>query len=251
MKDIVQKEGYYHYGEAILEGGVTALNFVFLNKYKALISNNVLSKHYPSLRPENESSIRKRRILKSFVSGGLAGATTISILYPLGFMRTRLATDVGSKEERIYPRGMRDVFSKIWQTDGVRGFYKGYGIALISVSMHRFVYLGGYDYIKSEYDDSDGKQRMSLGKRFCAAQLVSMAASTIHYPLDCVRRRLMMEAGKTKYERKYNNTLHCFKRVLAEEGIKGFYLGLQMNLIRCVGSALVLVSYDELKRALT
>ena len=112
---------------------------------------------------------------------------------------------------------MRDVFSKIWQTDGVRGFYKGYGIALISVSMHRLVYLGGYDYIKSEYNDgdSDGKQRMSLGKRFCAAQFVSMAASTIHYPLDCVRRRLMMEAGKTKYERKYNNTLHCFKCVLA------------------------------------
>ena len=41
----------------LIEGGVTALNFVFLNKYKALISNNVLStfeQHYPSLRPENE-----------------------------------------------------------------------------------------------------------------------------------------------------------------------------------------------------
>jgi len=260
FKDIIQKEGILSLWRGntptiLIEGGVTALNFVFLNKYKALISNNVLSileQHIPSLRPENEGGIRKRRILKSFVSGGLAGATTISILYPLGFMRTRLATDVGNKAQRMYPRGMRDVFKKIWQTDGVRGFYKGYGIALISVSMHRFVYLGGYDFIKSEYDDdSHGKQRMSLGKRFCAAQLVSMAASTIHYPLDCVRRRLMMEAGKTKKERKYNNTLHCFKRVLAEEGIKGFYLGLQMNLIRCVGSALVLVSYDELKRALT
>ena len=261
FKDIIQKEGLLSLWRGntptiLIEGGVTALNFVFLNKYKALISNNVLSsleQHYPSLRPENErSTVRKRRILKSFVSGGLAGATTISILYPLGFMRTRLATDVGNKAQRIYPRGMRDVFKKILHTDGVRGFYKGYGIALFSVSMHRLVYLGGYDYIKSEYDDdSHGKQRMSLGKRFCAAQLVSMAASTIHYPLDCVRRRLMMEAGKTKKERKYNNTLHCFKKVWLEEGVKGFYLGLQMNLIRCVGSALVLVSYDELKRVLT
>ena len=59
--------------------------------------------NYPSLRPENESSIRKRKKLKSFVSGGLAGTTTISILYPLGFMRTRLATDVGNKAERLYP----------------------------------------------------------------------------------------------------------------------------------------------------
>ena len=60
--------------------------------------------YFHHLRPENKSSKRKRRILKSFVSnGGLAGTTTISILYPLGFMRTRLATDVGNKAERLYP----------------------------------------------------------------------------------------------------------------------------------------------------
>mmetsp|Transcript_23831 Transcript_23831/g.38816 ORF Transcript_23831/g.38816 Transcript_23831/m.38816 type:complete len:106 (+) Transcript_23831:196-513(+) len=74
--------------------------------------------------------------------------------------------------------------------------------------------------------------------------------STLHYPLDCVRRRLMMEAGKTKSERKYRNTFHCFRRIWAEEGYRGFYLGLQMNLIRCIGSALVLVSYDEFKKVL-
>ena len=86
FKDIIQKEGILPLWRGntptiLIEGGVTALNFVFLNKYKALISNNVLStfeQHYPSLRPENESSIRKRKKLKSFVSGGLAGTTTIS-----------------------------------------------------------------------------------------------------------------------------------------------------------------------------
>ena len=60
----------------------------------------------------------------------------------------------------------------------------------------------------------------------------------------------MMEAGKTKSERKYRNTFHCFRRIWAEEGYRGFYLGLQMNLIRCIGSALVLVSYDEFKKVL-
>ena len=229
----------------LAEGGVTALNFVFLNWYK-VASNNVLNsleEYYPSLQKENGGD-RKRRILQSFVSGGMAGATTITFLYPLGFLRTRLATDVG-KENRLYPRGMRDVVQKIWLSDGYRGFYQGYGISLISVTMHRFVYLGGYDFIKSECTD------MSLAQRFFSAQLVSMLASTLHYPLDCVRRRLMMQAGLTKHERKYNNTLHCFKRVWQEEGWRGFYLGLGMNLIRCIGSALVLVSYDEVKNILT
>lgn len=255
FRGIIQNEGILSLWRGntptiLIEGGVTALNFVFLNCYK-LASVRVLARlenHFPSLKEENGGD-RKRRILQSFVSGGLAGSTTISILYPLGFMRTRLATDVGNKGERVYPRGMRDVLQKIWHSDGSRGFYKGYGIALVSVSMHRVVYLGGYDFIKSEFDE--GERKMSLLQRFGAAHFVSMSASTLHYPLDCVRRRLMMEAGKKGHERKYRNTIHCFQKIWAEEGYRGFYLGLSMNLLRCVGSALVLVSYDEFKNILT
>ncbi|KAL7534401.1 hypothetical protein ACHAXR_005843 [Thalassiosira sp. AJA248-18] len=259
FRGIIQKEGMLSLWRGntptiLIEGGSTALSFVFLNWFK-LASHNVLAsleKQHPSLRQENGGD-RKRRLLQSFVSGGLAGATTISFLYPLGFMRTRLATDVGTGGQRMYPAGMRDVMSKIWNTDGVRGFYKGYGIALISVSMHRIVYLGGYDFIKSEYYEQgrgNGKH-MSLTTRFAAAQFVSMSASTLHYPLDCVRRRLMMEAGKHEHERKYRNTLHCLRRIWTEEGYRGFYLGLGPNLVRCIGSALVLVSYDEFKKILT
>lgn len=149
FRGIIQKEGILSLWRGntptiLIEGGSTALNFVFLNWYK-LASHAILTsleQQYPSLQSQNRGD-RKRRLLQSFVSGGLAGATTISFLYPLGFMRTRLATDVGNKGERMYPNGMRDVLCKIWSSDGFRGFYKGYGIALVSVSMHRFVYLGG------------------------------------------------------------------------------------------------------------
>lgn len=202
FRGIIHKEGILSLWRGntptiLIEGGVTALNFVFLNWFK-LASHTALSSleaHYPPLRHENGGD-RKRRLLQSFFSGGLAGATTISFLYPLGFMRTRLATDVGTSGERMYPNGMRDVMSKIWKSDGFRGFYKGYGIALISVSMHRFVYLGGYDFIKSEYEQQDSgngtstRRDMTMAERFVAAQFVSMSASTLHYPLDCVRRRL-------------------------------------------------------------
>ena len=257
FRGIIQKEGMISLwrGNAptiLTEGGVTSFNFVCLYWYK-VASNNVLTSletSYPSLRQENGGD-RKRRLLQSFLSGGLAGATTCSLLYPLGFMRTLLATDVGTKGERMYPAGMRDVLHKIWQSDGFLGFYKGYGIALISVSMHRLVYLGGYDFIKSEYEGTGSQRKMTMAERFGAAQFVSMAASTLHYPLDCVRRRLMMEAGKKESERTYLNTLHCFRRVWVEEGYRGFYLGLGPNMVRCIGSALVLVFYDEFKKILT
>ncbi|KAL7554413.1 hypothetical protein ACHAWF_017862 [Thalassiosira exigua] len=253
LKDIVRREGVLslwrgHAPKILTEAGSTALNFVFLNWYKRA-SHGVLASlecQCPSLREENGGE-RKRRLLGSFVSGGLAGASTVTILYPLGFTRTRLATDVGARGERRYPEGMRDVVRKIWRSDGIRGFYQGYGIALISVSMHRFVYLGGYDFVKGEFKE----RKTTLLERFGAAQVVSMSASTFHYPLDCVRRRLMLEAGKKDCERKYRNAVHCFRRVWAEEGWSGFcYLGLGPKLVGALGSALVLVSYDEFRKVL-
>jgi solute carrier family 25 (adenine nucleotide translocator) protein 4/5/6/31 len=241
------------------EAGNTALNFVFFDYYKQVgdhILDSIGNSHF---REDGHDGGRNRRILRSFISGGLAGATTVTFMYPLGFMRTRLACDVGAdkKNERQF-KNMRHITKSIWASDGFRGFYQGYGIALISVSMHRFIYLGGYDFIKSEYaarqtiQDSSGKRnKMLLAERYAAAQIVSMSASTLHYPLDCVRRRLMMQAGVPKEARKYRNAFQCFVRVWNKEGVRGFYLGLGPNLLRCVGSALALVFYDEFKRILT
>ena len=177
---------------------------------------------------------------------------SITFLYPLGFLRTRLAADVGnaSRQERIYPNGMRDVTRSIWRSDGFKGFYKGYGIALASVTVYRVVYLGGYDFLKSEMhvNNGDGGAPPTIGQKFLAAQSVSMAASISYYPLDSVRRRMMMEAGKLDHQRMYRNSMDCFKKILRDEGYRGFYLGIGADLVRSVGAALVLVSYDEIKR---
>ena len=239
----------------LIQGATSALNFFFLESYKANV------KEWANNLSVDDSDSRTQRLFSSFVSGGLAGASTITLIYPLGFMRTRLATDVGSaaKNERLYPNGMRDVVRSVWQTDGFRGFYKGYGIALASVTLYRIVYLGGYDFLRSEISessvgDSTHSQRATneapVMQRFAAAQFVSMAASIAHYPLDSIRRRLMMEAGRADNERMYRNSMECFRKILRDEGYRGFFRGLGVNLVRSVGAALVLVSYDEFKRAL-
>merc|ERR1711939_1303083 len=44
------------------------------------------------------------------------------------------------------------------------------------------------------------------------AQFVTVSAGIASYPLDTVRRRLMMTSGKTGADRMYNGTIDCFKR---------------------------------------
>ena len=58
----------------------------------------------------------------------------------------------------------------------------------------------------------------------------------------------MMEAGKTKEQRMYKGTFDCGSRILAAEGVTGFFKGNLSNFWRSIGSSIVLVLYDELQK---
>lgn len=269
-REVYRKEGILAFWRGntpnvIRQGGAAALNFMLMDTYKIAITPIMnLTLNLPSNRPHFQRK-KRRTLLSSFLSGGLAGGTTTTVLYPIEFLRTRLAMDTGYRN-RMYPNGMRDVFCGIWKTDGVRGLYQGFGIALGGVMLYRALHLGGYDACKTELvhrrqyggncnrnstveatTTTDPNVSLSFMERFAIAQIVSITAGTICYPLDTVRRNLMMQAGRTQEERLYRNSLHAFQRIFVEEGLRGFYFGIGPNLVRSVGGAMLLVSYDAFK----
>jgi solute carrier family 25 (mitochondrial adenine nucleotide translocator), member 4/5/6/31 len=240
--------------------GQAALNFALMDHYKQVV-NRTLPVILPNKFSSEEESQRAKKLASSFLSGGLAGGTATTILYPVEFLRTRLAMDQGRSLAARQYSGMGDVLYKTVVSDGVRGVYQGYGIALWGSVLYRLLHLGGYDALKSEWlliknsnavSTSVGEltQQYSWAERFTLAQLVSLTAGTICYPIDSVRRRLMMQAGKAKEARLYRNSIHCFQKVFREEGFRGFYLGLAPNLVRSIGGALMLVAYDEFRSML-
>jgi solute carrier family 25 (mitochondrial adenine nucleotide translocator), member 4/5/6/31 len=209
--------GNFH--NVLQQGGTSALNFMFMDYYKALAGNSVYA---------------------SFLCGGLAGGTATTLLYPIQFLRTRLAADVGTTGHRSYPHGMRDVLRATLRVDGIVGLYQGYGIALAGIFLYRSLHMGGYDAIKTV-----AKTELTWTDKFAAAQFVSLVAGTICYPIDSVRRRLMMQAGKEV--KLYRHSIHAFQSIFRQEGIRGFYRGLGPNLVRSFGAALLLVSYDAIQ----
>ncbi|GLJ05669.1 hypothetical protein SUGI_0022720 [Cryptomeria japonica] len=78
-----------------------------------------------------------------------------------------------------------------------------------------------------------------------AAQAVTTSAGFLSYPLDTVRRRMMMQSGLE--HRVYRNTWDCWKKIYKMEGVTSFYRGALSNMFRSTGAALVLVLYDEIK----
>jgi len=206
-----------------------ALNFAFKDTYKRWFN------------PFNPKTEFWWFFLGNLASGGAAGATSLIFVYPLDFARTRLAADVGKgKEERQFT-GLIDCLQKVLKSDGPNGLYRGFGVSVLGIIAYRGFYFGGYDTLKRTLLKSDS----SIIFKFIVAQFVTAIAGLFSYPLDTVRRRLMMQSGKK--EKLYTGTIDCFVKIARNEGSNAFFKGALSNIIRGAGGSLVLVLYDELQ----
>lgn len=186
----------------------------------------------------------------NMASGGLAGAGSLCIVYPLDYARTRLASDVGSGKRQF--NGLSDCLVKTAKgPSGVLGLYNGFGVSVAGIIPYRGVYFGMYDTLAdiNPYK-KDESNFIRLASIFAIAQVTAISAGYASYPMDTVRRRLQMQSEKPQAEWLYKGTMDCFAKVMKEEGITAFFKGAGANALRTVGSALVLVLYGEIKVAL-
>lgn len=89
------------------------------------------------------------------------------------------------------------------------------------------------------------KKNANVFAMWAVAQVVTVSAGILSYPLDTVRRRLMMDSGRA--EKMYNGTMDCFAKIARDEGPRAFFKGSLSNVIRGTGGALVLVFYNKIE----
>lgn len=185
----------------------------------------------------------------NLASGGMAGASSLLIVYPLDFARTRLASDVGKGSKREFS-GLLDCLLKIQRSTGVLSLYKGFLVSVQGIIVYRGAYFGMYDSAKTVFF-GENEKNANIFLKWTIAQSVTIMAGLASYPLDTVRRRMMMMSGKkATTDIMYSNSFDCFAKILKNEGLGGFYKGAFANILRGMGGALVLVFYDEFQKLL-
>merc|ERR1712156_1218035 len=137
--------------------------------------------------------------------------------------------------------GLVDCLMKAAKKDGPQGLYRGFGISVVGIVAYRATYFGMFDTGKALLFP-DAKKANVLAM-WAFAQVVTVGAGVASYPLDTVRRRLMMDSGRK--EKMYQGTLDCFKRIYLDEGGGAFFKGALSNILRGTGGALVLVFYSK------
>merc|ERR1712137_1194831 len=173
----------------------------------------------------------------NLASGGMAGATSLLFVYSLDFARTRLANDAKSSKgdgQRQF-NGLIDVYKKTLASDGIAGLYRGFGPSVVGIIVYRGLYFGLYDSLKPVI--LVGPLEGNFLASFLLGWAVTTTAGVASYPLDTIRRRMMMTSGEAV---KYKSSLDAASQIIAKEGTKSLFKGAGANILRGVAGAGVL-----------
>lgn len=205
-----------------------ALNFAFKDKIKQIFKASKQDSYMLGFA-------------KNIGSGGLAGAMSLCFVYSLDYCRTRLANDAKSAGkgggERQF-NGMVDVYRKTIASDGVAGLYRGFVISCVGIIVYRGCYFGFYDTLRPILLGDNASVLLS----FALGYVVTISAGLVSYPIDTIRRRMMMTSGEAV---KYKGSLDCAMVIIKNEGFMSLMKGAGANILRGVAGAGVLAGFDK------
>ena len=181
--------------------------------------------------------------LGNLASGGAAGSVSLLFVYSLDYARTRLTNDLKSAKKGGQKQftGLIDVYKQTIATDGLAGLYRGFVISCVGIIIYRGLYFGIYDSLKPLLP---GDLKDNLGVNFLLGWGVTVGSGLASYPIDTIRRRMMMTSGEAE---KFSGSIDCARKILAKEGVKSFFKGAGANILRGVAGAGVLSLYDRLQ----
>ncbi|MCJ1385918.1 hypothetical protein MMC17_009042 [Xylographa soralifera] len=174
-----------------------------------------------------------------FLASGTAGILTAICTNPIWVIKTRMLS-TSAKHPGAY-MSIWDGTRRIYQVEGLSGFYRGLVPSLFGVS-HGALQFMAYEQMKKWRDTQDSAkqpqpqpQQLSNLDYLVFSGSSKILAGSLTYPYQVVRARLQTyDADKT-----YKSARDVINQVWKQEGISGFYKGLGPNLLRVVPSSCV------------
>jgi len=203
-----------------------ALNFAFKEQFKTIFSV-----------PKESSYFFKT--MANIASGGCAGTLSLLFVYSLDFARTRMANDAKGKDGKRQFNGLIDVYKKTIASDGIAGLYRGFVISAVGIFIYRGLYFGLYDSVKPMLGEDP-----SFLFRFMLGYSVTVSAGLASYPIDTIRRRMMMTSGTGV---NYKSSMDCGMQIVKNEGVGSLFKGAGANILRGIGGSLVISGFDKVK----
>lgn len=182
-------------------------------------------------------------ILQQIGCAGGAAVFTVTFIHPIDVLKTRLqvAGEVGREGVRNYTKlGVFGSAKIIAKEEGVTAFWKGINAAWLREASYTSLRLGLYEPVKGVIGAKDKNSPFYL--KFAAASISGALGSIVGNPFDVLKTSMMASEKEVSITR-------TGKALMDNQGIGGFYRGIQANVMRAmVLNGTKMACYDTIKQ---
>ncbi|KAF8159195.1 mitochondrial carrier [Crassisporium funariophilum] len=201
-----------------------------------------------------------------FWAGGLGGMCGAIVTSPFDVVKTRLQSDLFRQKHAavgvmgsggsVVMGGPRTtgllynfvetghIIRDIYREESLRALFKGLGPTLVGAiparSINFFTYGNGKRILAEKFNDGQENSWIHLG----AAITAGVVTSTATNPIWVVKTRLQLAQGDKKVQ---GGSWLCIKKIIREEGARGFYKGLTASYLGVTEGTIQWVLYERLK----
>ncbi|KAI9572034.1 mitochondrial carrier domain-containing protein [Boletus coccyginus] len=126
-------------------------------------------------------------LLCYFVAGGVAGATSRTVVSPLE--RLKIIQQVQPSGSNGQYKGVWRSLVRMWKEEGFAGFMRGNGINCLRIVPYSAVQFTTYEQLKKLFTNN-GSRELDTPTRLISGALAGITSVCSTYPLDLVRSRL-------------------------------------------------------------
>ena len=225
-----------------------AINFVMKDRIKKLFPKYDAKTDFPKF------------FLANMASGGLAGAISLSVVYPIDHVRSRIELAFARKavadrwtmkghgpplsqidKKLIESTTVLEATGHVLKEQGVASLYSGFGVSVAGILAYRGPYFGMFDFLKEANPWKKAKGPMGMYSKLAIAQLTANVAGLLSFPFDVIRRGQQVAPEMS--------ALDVASKVYDAKGVLGFWTGFGLNVARTLAGAILKVLIDEIKRS--
>lgn len=231
----------------------SALYFTSLNALRQNVAKSNLLRSIGVVEQgtggSSSSSLPKLSNLANLTTGAIARASAGFLLMPMTVIKVRY-------ESNLYAyRSIAEASKDILKTEGLRGFFSGFGATAIRDAPYAGLYVLFYEQLKKRLSilsqrvpvagkpDIGMKGSKSASINFGSGAIAAGLATAITNPFDSIKTRIQLKP------KEYRNIIQAGQRMVREDGVKSLFDGLALRMSRkAMSSALAWTLYEELIR---
>lgn len=233
------------YQKILRTEGARGLYKGFLPYSFSVVAQQCYISSYEYLRSRLAGTV-SHEISRNFLAGAFSSLISQVIVVPVDIVSQRMMMQSQLKKlSKAEYAGMTSVLQTIFHTQGMVGFFKGYGASVCTAAPSSAIWWATYGMLrrvqlKGQYV-TDSLTWTLLQQAGSGAGAGVVAAVTTN-PLDVIRAQLQVFGVKGQ------TMLFTVKKLHREEGYRGFMKGVTARILHSIqASILLIVAYETVK----